>query len=250
MFIPFICNWHYKYQKVCLKVKKLKQQSSLWNYIFVKLNNTLINHILKVIQPKAVQIHNFSRYSGGKKKIVYWGHTAKHTSHFPAYHHTISLGTISPPPYFHVPPLPPHGPVLILYILWLVLLIILATLTYPCKTCELLTKDTLNKGTLERQTFFISFYNHYQNFLCHSAIITKSCPFTSRYIIASQDPELRAHVHQQVMGTPILYLHQSAPTLEKPTEKCVAAAQGLGRWEKIRSISRPPVHFYPFCKSF
>ncbi|MPC17777.1 hypothetical protein E2C01_010643 [Portunus trituberculatus] len=46
--------------------------------------------------------------------------------------------------------------------------------------------------------------------------------------MASQDPELRSHVHQEVVGTPILYLHQSAPTLEKPTKKSVAAAQAPG----------------------
>lgn len=80
------------------------------------------------------------------------------------------------------------------------------------------------------------------NFLCPAFI--SSFPLISRYIIASQDPELRAHVHQQVIGSPILYLHQSAPTLEKPTEKCLVAAQSPGRWE-ARSFS-PPNHLLTF----
>ncbi|KAK8399574.1 hypothetical protein O3P69_003558 [Scylla paramamosain] len=59
---------------------------------------------------------------------------------------------------------------------------------------------------------------------CAKSLLGKNNP--GKYIMASQDPELRAHVHQEVVGTPILYLHQSAPTLEKPTKKSVAAAQG------------------------
>lgn len=62
--------------------------------------------------------------------------------------------------------------------------------------------------------------------LCAKSLLGKNNP--GKYIIASQDPELRAHVHQQVIGSPILYLHQSAPTLEKPTEKCLVAAQSPG----------------------
>lgn len=62
---------------------------------------------------------------------------------------------------------------------------------------------------------------------CAKSLLGKSNP--GKYIMASQDPELRAHIHQEVVGTPILYLHQSAPTLEKPTEKSVAVAQASGR---------------------
>ncbi|XP_045130019.1 rRNA-processing protein UTP23 homolog [Portunus trituberculatus] len=52
---------------------------------------------------------------------------------------------------------------------------------------------------------------------CAKSLLGKNNP--GKYIMASQDPELRSHVHQEVVGTPILYLHQSAPTLEKPTKK-------------------------------
>ena len=46
-----------------------------------------------------------------------------------------------------------------------------------------------------------------------------------RFIIATQDWDLRTHIHSKVIGTPVLYLNHSAPTLEKPTEKCELAAQ-------------------------
>lgn len=62
---------------------------------------------------------------------------------------------------------------------------------------------------------------------CAKSLLSTNNP--GKYIMATQDPELRAHIHQEVAGTPILYLHQSAPTLEKPSERCLAVAQGLGR---------------------
>jgi len=37
-----------------------------------------------------------------------------------------------------------------------------------------------------------------------------------RYIIATQDKELQA-VARRIPGTPLLYLHQKAPTLEQPS---------------------------------
>ncbi|KAG0693832.1 rRNA-processing protein UTP23 [Chionoecetes opilio] len=58
---------------------------------------------------------------------------------------------------------------------------------------------------------------------CAKSLLNNNNP--GKYIMASQDPELRAHVHRRVTGAPILYLRQSAPTLERPTEKCQAAAQ-------------------------
>ncbi|KAK4327921.1 hypothetical protein Pmani_001634 [Petrolisthes manimaculis] len=47
----------------------------------------------------------------------------------------------------------------------------------------------------------------------------------AKYIVATQDDELRDYIHQKVTGTPVLYLHTSAPTLEKPSEKTNKAAK-------------------------
>ena len=41
--------------------------------------------------------------------------------------------------------------------------------------------------------------------------------FWLRYFVATQDAELRARA-RKIAGTPILYLHHCAPTLEKPSE--------------------------------
>ena len=46
----------------------------------------------------------------------------------------------------------------------------------------------------------------------------------NRYFIATQDPELREKC-RKVPGTPILYLHSSAPTLERPSEMSENQAQ-------------------------
>jgi len=45
----------------------------------------------------------------------------------------------------------------------------------------------------------------------------------NRYFVATQDPELRVKV-RQVPGTPVMYLHHSAPVLEQPSEMSSAAA--------------------------
>ncbi|XP_076060640.1 rRNA-processing protein UTP23 homolog [Oratosquilla oratoria] len=54
----------------------------------------------------------------------------------------------------------------------------------------------------------------------------------NKYIIATQDADLRQHIHEKVIATPILYLHHSAPTLEKPSARCEETAK-----DKIKSIS-------------
>ena len=46
----------------------------------------------------------------------------------------------------------------------------------------------------------------------------------NRYFVATQDPELREKC-RKVPGTPILYLHSSAPTLERPSEMSENQAQ-------------------------
>ena len=46
----------------------------------------------------------------------------------------------------------------------------------------------------------------------------------NRYFIATQDPELREKC-RKVPGTPILYLHHSAPILEKPSDMSENQAQ-------------------------
>ena len=46
----------------------------------------------------------------------------------------------------------------------------------------------------------------------------------NRYFIATQDPELREKC-RKVPGTPLLYLHSSAPTLERPSEMSENQAQ-------------------------
>ena len=46
----------------------------------------------------------------------------------------------------------------------------------------------------------------------------------NRYFVATQDPELREKC-RKVPGTPILYLHHSAPVLEKPSDMSENQAQ-------------------------
>ena len=53
--------------------------------------------------------------------------------------------------------------------------------------------------------------------LIASFFYVKTCnSIVFRYFVASQCPEMRA-VARRVPGTPVLYLHESAPTLEKPS---------------------------------
>jgi U3 small nucleolar RNA-associated protein 23 len=47
--------------------------------------------------------------------------------------------------------------------------------------------------------------------------------FSNRYFIVSQDAALRERA-RKVPGTPVLYLHRSAPTLEKPSEMSETSA--------------------------
>ncbi|KAK8729804.1 hypothetical protein OTU49_008332 [Cherax quadricarinatus] len=60
-------------------------------------------------------------------------------------------------------------------------------------------------------------------FSCIKSLLKKRNP--AKYIVASQDNELRQRIHKYVTGAPILYLHRSAPTLEYPTEKSQAMAK-------------------------
>lgn len=57
---------------------------------------------------------------------------------------------------------------------------------------------------------------------CIKSLLKKKNP--AKYIVASQDDDLRQHIHRWVVGAPVLYLHRKTPTLEKPTEKCLAVA--------------------------
>ncbi|CAL4126617.1 unnamed protein product, partial [Meganyctiphanes norvegica] len=57
---------------------------------------------------------------------------------------------------------------------------------------------------------------------CIKSILKKNNPH--QYIMATQDDDIRQHIHSLVIGTPIVYLSGSAPTLEKPTAKCEAIA--------------------------
>nr|XP_045594423.1 rRNA-processing protein UTP23 homolog [Procambarus clarkii] len=52
---------------------------------------------------------------------------------------------------------------------------------------------------------------------CIKSLLKKENP--AKYIVASQDEDLRQHIHEWVTGAPIIYLHHKAPTLEKPTQK-------------------------------
>jgi len=65
----------------------------------------------------------------------------------------------------------------------------------------------------------------------------------NRYFIATQDPELREKC-RKVPGTPILYLHSSAPTLERPSEMSENQAQTTvearmsGEQKRIENLKR------------
>jgi len=50
----------------------------------------------------------------------------------------------------------------------------------------------------------------------------------NRYFVATQDPELRVAV-RKVPGTPVMYLHHSAPVLERPSEMSSATASEVVR---------------------
>lgn len=46
----------------------------------------------------------------------------------------------------------------------------------------------------------------------------------NRYIIATQDRELQAHL-RNIPGVPVMYLHQIAPVLEQPSEESLKTAK-------------------------
>jgi len=56
---------------------------------------------------------------------------------------------------------------------------------------------------------------------------------SSRYFVASQDKVLRGKCHR-IPGTPVLYLHRSAPTLEKPSQMSSKEASNAVN-ERMRS---------------
>lgn len=58
---------------------------------------------------------------------------------------------------------------------------------------------------------------------CIKSILKKNNPH--KYIMATQDEEIREHIHSLVIGTPIVFLSGSAPTLEKPSAKCETFAE-------------------------
>merc|ERR1712008_546828 len=65
----------------------------------------------------------------------------------------------------------------------------------------------------------------------------------NRYFVATQDPELREKC-RKVPGTPILYLHSSAPTLERPSEMIENQAQNTvearmtGEQKRLENLKR------------
>ena len=50
--------------------------------------------------------------------------------------------------------------------------------------------------------------------------------FICRYIIATQDRELQDRI-RNIAGVPLLYLHEKAPTLERPSELSLKRAEEL-----------------------
>ena len=62
-------------------------------------------------------------------------------------------------------------------------------------------------------------------------------PLLYRYFVATQDPELRVKV-RKVPGTPVMYLHRSAPVLERPSEMSSAAASDAVK----ERVSGPEYH--------
>lgn len=48
----------------------------------------------------------------------------------------------------------------------------------------------------------------------------------SRYFVVSQDKDLRERA-RKVPGTPVMYLHHSAPTLERPSDMSEASANKI-----------------------
>merc|ERR550534_1084553 len=65
----------------------------------------------------------------------------------------------------------------------------------------------------------------------------------NRYFIATQDPELREKC-RKIPGTPLLYLHSSAPTLERPSEMSENQAQNTvearmtGEQKRLENLKR------------
>ena len=66
--------------------------------------------------------------------------------------------------------------------------------------------------------------------LCLKSMLGTKNP--SRYFIATQDRELQA-VAREIPGTPLIYLHQKAPTLEHPSTASEHVAH-IGMQEKFR----------------
>jgi hypothetical protein len=66
-----------------------------------------------------------------------------------------------------------------------------------------------------------------------------------RYIIATQDRELRAAA-RRIPGTPLLYLHQKAPTLEQPSAASLRMAR-INSNEKFVKIFRLPCIIVYIC---
>lgn len=64
--------------------------------------------------------------------------------------------------------------------------------------------------------FYLSFHMKRLEVVCALLLIDSRLP-DSRYFIASQDGALRSKA-RRVPGTPVLYLHRAAPTLEKPSD--------------------------------
>ena len=56
-----------------------------------------------------------------------------------------------------------------------------------------------------------------------SIVVVSMLFFLSRYFIASQDFALREKA-RRIPGTPVLYLHRAAPTLEKPSDMSAETA--------------------------
>lgn len=73
---------------------------------------------------------------------------------------------------------------------------------------------------------------------CIKSLLKKENPM--KFIIASQDNELKNHIHECVPGTPVLYLHGSAPTLEKPTEK--SQAEAMNTHSSITTYEQKTLH--------
>ncbi|RZF41113.1 hypothetical protein LSTR_LSTR002745 [Laodelphax striatellus] len=95
--------------------------------------------------------------------------------------------------------------------------------------CVIIETEKLGKALYGTSLIVKQFSVHQCN---HKKAVSGSACFTSmigennpnRYIIATQDRELQ-DVVRGVPGTPVLYLHQKAPTLEEPSRLSLKIAQ-------------------------